>query len=384
MEQRTPTFLRNMWTAFSAVPRLQGLVVVFGLTVAGLLELLGLTTLVPLVLILDPTAHIAVGGRKDAIRAAVDSIFSVVGLSTDFLTLLLAILVFLVIKAAIGILVTRYVADLMASLNTEARLKVIGTLTQARWSFYTRQRLSRLVSAAGDSANAVGDAFAISADLLTSLLSALVYFTVCYMIAPPMILVGLGAAVVMALSYGQLVRRTKRAIKAQNKAMNQMKADLTDVFIGIKSIRAMGRQAKMATLIAKDSDLFDERMKSRVLSAEFADELQAPMIALCLVAGLVGGSMVLHLGGHELLIVAILLVRMVNTFSSIQRATQRLMAAQLRVEGARRLISDAELSQEQFTGRVVPDPSKGVRFMNVSFKHADGRALLVDADSTLR
>jgi ATP-binding cassette subfamily C protein len=159
-----------------------------------------------------------------------------------------------------------------------------------------------------------------------------------------------------------------------------MKADLTDVFIGIKSIRAMGRQAKMATLIAKDSDLFDERMKSRVLSSEFADELQAPLIALCLVAGLIGGSMVLHLGGHELLIVAILLVRLVNTFGALQRASQRLMAAQLRVEGAQRLIAEAELSQEQITGRQVPDPAQGVRFEGVSFQHADGRALLVDAD----
>lgn len=379
-ERKSPTFLQNMWTAFSAVPRLQGLVVVFGLTIAGILELFGLATLVPLVLILDPAAHIAAGGRKDVIREAVDGVFGVFGLSTDFLTLLFAILTFLVVKAAIGILVMRYVAEVMTKLNTEARLKVISTLIHARWSFYTRQRLSRLVSAAGDAANAVGDAFAISADLLTSLLSALVYLSVCYIIAPPMILVALGAAVVMALSYGQLVRRTKRAIKAQNKAMNQMKADLTDVFIGIKSIRAMGRQAKMATLIAKDSDLFDERMKSRVLSSEFADELQAPLIALCLVAGLIGGSMVLHLGGHELLIVAILLVRMVNTFGAVQRSSQRLMAAQLRVEGAQRLINEAELSQEQIAGRQVPDPAQGVRFDSVSFRHADGRALLVDSD----
>jgi ATP-binding cassette, subfamily C, bacterial len=378
-EPRRPGFLRNMWTAFSAVPLPQGAVVVFGLTVAGILELFGLATIVPLVLVLDPMTHMESGGRKEVIREAVDAAFATVGLETTFVTLLLAVLVFLSIKAIIGILVMRYVANVMARINTEARLKVIRTLMQARWSFYTRQRLSRLVAAAGDSANAVGDAFQVSADLLTSLLRILVYLSVCYIIAPLMILVAAAAAVVMALSYGQLVRRSKRAAKLQNRAMNQMKADLTDVFISIKSIRAMGRQAKMATLLAKDSDTLDERMKSRVLSSEFADELQAPLIAACLVAGLVGGSMLLDLGGHELLIVAILLVRLVNTFGVVQRSSHRLTSAHIRLNAGKRLLTEAELSQEQFAGQAVPDPRQGVRFEGVSFKHADGRALLVDA-----
>jgi len=379
-DPKKPGFLRNMWTAFSAVPRLQGAIVVFGLTIAGILELFGLATIVPLVLVLDPVTLADASGRKEVIREAVDAAFASIGLQTDLVTLLLAVLVFLSIKAVIGILVMRYVADVMAKINTEARLKVIRILMQARWSFYTRQRLSRLVAAAGESANAVGEAFQISTDLLTSLLRILVYLLVCYIIAPPMVLVALAAAVVMALSYGQLVRRSKRAAKLQNKAMSQMKADLTDVFIGIKSIRAMGRQAKMATLLSKDSDTLDERMKSRVLSSEYADELQAPLVAVCLVVGLVGGSMVLNLGGHELLIVAILLVRLVSTFGVVQRSSHRLAAAHVWLYSARRLVDEAESSQEQFTGRVLPDPNQGVRFEDVSFKHADGRALLVGAD----
>jgi ATP-binding cassette, subfamily C, bacterial len=379
-EPSKPGFLRNMWTAFSAVRPLQGGIVVFGLTVAGILELFGLATIVPLVLVLDPATHVDTGGRKEMIGGVVDTVFASVGLRVDFVALLLAVLLFLSVKAIIGILVMRYVAEVMAKINTEARLKVIRTLMQARWSFYTRQRLSRLVAAAGDSANAVGEAFQTSADLLTSLLRILIYLIVCYIIAPPMILVALAAGGVMALSYGQLVRRSKRAAKLQRRAMSQMKADLTDVFISIKSIRAMGRQARMATLLSKDSDTLDERMKSRVLSSEYADELQAPLIAGCLVVGLVGGSTVLHLGGHELLIVAILLVRLVTTFGVVQRSSHRLAAAHVWLNAGKRLLTEAELSHEQIAGHAVPDPAQGTRFEGVSFKHADGRALLVDAD----
>lgn len=379
-EPKKPGFVRNMWAAFSAVPRWQGAVIVVGLTVAGILELFGLATIVPLILVLDPATHVEAGGRKEVIGQTIDSMFASIGLQTDFVTLLLAVLVFLSIKAIIGIAVMRYVANVMVKINTEARLRVIHALMQARWGFYTRQRLSRLVAAAGESSNAVGDAFQISADLLTSLLRILVYLLVCYIIAPPMVLVGLAAAGVMALSYGQLMRRSKRAAKLQNKAMSQMKADLTDVFIGIKSIRAMGRQAQMQTLLSKDSDTLDDRMKSRVLSSEFADELQAPLVAACLVGGLVGGSMVLNLGGHELLIVAILLVRLVNTFGVVQRSSHRLQVATAGLNSAKRLVDEAENRQETFEGTVEPDPRAGVRFEKVSFKHLDGKALLVEAD----
>lgn len=379
-----PGFLRNMWAAFSAVPPLQGMIVVIGLTVAGILELFGLATIVPLVLMMDPLTHIEAGGRKEFIREGADAIFASVGLETNLFTLILAVVLFLSVKALISILVMRYAANLMTKINNDARLKVIRTLMQAQWSFYTRQRLSRLVAAAGDSANAVGEAFQISTDLLTSMLRILVYLVICYIIAPPMVLVALGAAAIMAMSYGQLVRRSKRAAKLQNKAMNRMKADLTDVFIGIKSIRAMGRQAQMATLLAKDSDALDERMKSRVLSSEYADELQAPLVAICLVGGLVGGSALLHLGGHELLIIAILLVRLVNTFSIVQRSGHRLNAVHVWLNSGRHLVEEAEKRQELFTGTTIPDPRQGVRFEDVSFRHADGNAILEQADLVIK
>jgi ATP-binding cassette subfamily C protein len=383
-EPRKPGFLRNMWAAFSAVPPLQGMIVVIGLTVAGILELFGLATIVPLVLMMDPLTHVEAGGRKEFIREGADTIFASVGLETNLFTLILAVVLFLSVKALISILVMRYAANLMTKINNDARLKVIRTLMQAQWSFYTRQRLSRLVAAAGDSANAVGEAFQISTDLLTSMLRILVYLVICYIIAPPMVLVALGAAAIMAMSYGQLVRRSKRAAKLQNKAMNRMKADLTDVFIGIKSIRAMGRQAQMATLLAKDSDTLDERMKSRVLSSEYADELQAPLVAICLVGGLVGGSALLHLGGHELLIIAILLVRLVNTFSIVQRSGHRLNAVHVWLNSGRHLVEEAEKRQEQFTGTTIPDPRQGVRFEDVSFRHADGNAILEQADLVIK
>jgi len=378
--QKKPGLLRSMIISLRVVPPLQRIIVVVGVCIASVFELVGFAAIIPLLSVMSPETDMQMGGRREMIHNALESAFTSVGLPMNLPTLLLTILLFMVIKAVISIAVTRYVASVMTRINTEARLYVIRTLMQARWSFFARQRLSRLVSAAGESSNAVGEAFQLSTDMLMAFLRIGIYLLICYVIAPAMVLIAAGVAAIMAVTYGALVRQSKRAAKGQSRAMSRMKADLTDVFIGIKSIRAMGRQAQMSTLLSKDSETLDQSMKSRVLSAEYAEELQAPIIAICMVLGLLGGSQWLGLGGHELLLAAILLVRLVNTFGFVQRGSQRLMMAQVWLGSARSLIAAAESSQEQLTGTVAPNPTAGVRFEEVSFKHADGKELLAKVD----
>ena len=380
---KKPGLLRSMLISLRAVPPFERTLVIIGVTVAGIFELFGFATIIPLLAVMSPDTGLEVGGRRRMIGDALERGYNAIGLPMNLVTLLLTILLFMVIKAVVSIVVTRYVASVMTRINTTARLEVIRTLMHARWSFYARQRLSRLVSAAGESSNALGDAFQLSTDLVTAFFRIFVYLLICYLIAPAMVLVAAGVAVVMAVSYGALVRQSKRAAKQQSRAMSRMKADLTDVFIGIKSIRAMGRQAQMSTLLSKDSEALDNSMKSRVLSAEYAEELQAPIIAICLVLGLLAGGSILHLSGHELLLASLLLVRLVNTFGFVQRGSQRLTTAQIWLGSARDLIESAAASQEQLTGTEVPDPQAGVRFEGVSFKHADGRELLSKADFTV-
>lgn len=377
---KKPGLLRSMIISLRAVPPLQRTIVIVGVCIAGVFELVGFAAIIPLLSVMSPETDMAMGGRREMIHNALENAYTALGLPMNLVTLLLTILLFMMIKAAISIAVTRYVASVMTRINTAARLDVIRTLMHARWSFYARQRLSRLVSAAGESSNAVGEAFQLSTEMLTAFLRIGIYLLICYVIAPAMVLVAAGVAAIMAVTYGALVRQSKRAAKGQSRAMSRMKADLTDVFIGIKSIRAMGRQAHMSTLLSKDSETLDQSMRSRVLSAEYAEELQAPIIAICMVLGLLGGSQLLHLGGHELLLAAILLVRLVNTFGFVQRGSQRLMMAQVWLGSARSLIAQAESSQEQLTGTVPPEPAAGIRFEGVSFKHADGRELLVKVD----
>src|SRR5688572_20358054 len=186
---KKPNLLHSMIISLRVVPPLQRIIVIVGVCVAGIFELVGFAAIIPLLSVMSPETDMEMGGRREAIHKAIESAFNAVGLPMELPTLLLAILLFMVIKAVISIAVTRYVASVMTRINTAARLDVIRTLMHARWSFYARQRLSRLVSAAGESSNAMGEAFQLSTDMLTAFLRIAIYLLICYVIAPAMVLV---------------------------------------------------------------------------------------------------------------------------------------------------------------------------------------------------
>ena len=141
----------SVWlSAFARVLRLvpvkTRVLVISGLFISGLLELFGLTMIIPL---LATAAQVreAKGGLMMAVREGME----LLGLPFDPSFLLAAIIVGLSLKAVVSIAVTKYVSDLVGEISSEFQLRLIRHLLQARWSFFIRQPLGRLVLATGPS-----------------------------------------------------------------------------------------------------------------------------------------------------------------------------------------------------------------------------------------
>ena len=267
--QKKPSLLRSMIISLRAVPPLQRSIVVVGVCIASVFELVGFAAIIPLLSVMSPETDMELGGRREMIHNALENAYTTLGLPMNLPTLLLTILLFMVIKAVISIAVTRYVASVMTRINTEARLDVIRTLMQARWSFYARQRLSRLVSAAGESSNAVGEAFQLSTDMLTAFLRIAIYLLICYVIAPVMVLVAAGVAGIMAVSYGALVRQSKRAAKSKPPVLLHQEPDLA-----IRVIREEFNKEYRGVVI-DDPALYEEVLRYvEAITPELADRVE--------------------------------------------------------------------------------------------------------------
>lgn len=378
---RDGSILGTIRDPFLVVPVWNRVIVVVGLFVSSVVEMLGLAMIIPLLSTVSAHGEGAqLRGAKAEIVADFEKALGSIGLAPDISTLILLIVVGLSIKSAISIGVMRHVGDLMAEITTSVRLAIIRALLDANWQYFSAQPLGKLISAAGAEANAVGQSFFYSATLLAISLQVAAYSTIAVLISWKLALFALVICLIMLITFSRLVRMSKTASRQHSRQMRHMASSFTDSILGMKPIKAMGRQARFASLFEADARKLHAMLRTKVLSSEFAGELQEPIVAALLCVGLYLATAQWHLRLHEQIVVGLLLIRLISAFSSGQRTYQRLVSMQFLYSAVSKLLQAAIAAKEVYAGKIQPLLEHGVEFKGVTFGYTAKNWIVVGVD----
>jgi ATP-binding cassette subfamily C protein len=380
-KNRGGSILGTIKDPFLIVPVWNRFIVVAGLFVSSVVELFGLAMIIPLLASVSAQGEGGqLRGGKAELIAEFERSLAGIGLNADISTLILLIVVGLSIKSAISIAVMRHVGDLMADITTSVRLAIVRALLDAKWQFFAAQPLGKLISAAGAEANAVGQSFFCSATLLATFLQAVAYSTIAVLISWKLALFALLVCLVMLSTFGRLVRMSKTAARQHSRQMRHMTSSLSDSIVGMKPIKAMGRQARFASLFEADARKLNQMLRIKVASSEFAGELQEPIVAALLCGGLYFATTHWQLQLHEQIVVGLLLIRLVSVFSLGQRTYQRLASMQFLYRSVAGLLDAAIAFKETYEGTIKPSLKHGVKFNGVSFGYTGVDQVLKTVD----
>ena len=362
--------MRAVSSVLGLVRPWQCALVIGGLFLSSLFDLFGLTMIVPL---LASVTSFGQGklGLVTALREAVEG----AGLPFHPATFLTLIVVGLTLKAVTALAVMRYVGSLVATIGRTMQLRVIHSLMQARWGFFIHQPLGRLGSAAGSEAAAAGECFLSLTTLIAAGLQTLLFLAIAAIISIELAAVTLVVTVLMLASFGRLVQQNRQADRMYRRKVRSMGARFIDAIAGIKPLRAMGRTDHFNTLFEADARALADAMRARVLSAEFASELQEPIIGTVIALGFLYAATNTTLAGHELLIMGILLVRTIRSARPVQRGFQRFVQEHDRLRSLERFLAKVEAAADVSAGRAVPHFAREITFEQVSFAYA-GRPIL--------
>ena len=361
----------SVWlNAFARVLRLvpvkTRVLVISGLFISGVLELFGLTMIIPL---LATAAQVreAKGGLMLAVRAGMESL----GLPFDPSFLLAAIIVGLSLKAVVSIAITRYVSDLVGDISSEFQLRLIRHLLQARWSFFIRQPLGRLVLATGPESAAVGQCFQDVTIIIAGLMQSAMFLAIAALVSWHLLAVILFICLLMFLSFGRMVQDGRDAARRHRAQMRHQAAKFTDAMIGIKQIRAMGRTRRFTELFETEARAMAATLRSRVFHGEYASDIQEPVIGCVLAVGffLALHSMALPL--HEVVIMAILLVRTISILAPIQGKLTKFIQAFDQYKALEDLVIETATAAEIAEGSKPPSFTRSIVFDDVGFAYGD-------------
>jgi ATP-binding cassette subfamily C protein len=173
------------------------------------------------------------------------------------------------------------------------------------------------------------------------------------------------------ISLNRLLVAARRHSKKQTKRTKALIRRLADVLVGIKPMKAMGRQARFGELFLKDIQEINQSLRRIVFSRHANRALQDPITAICLGAAVYVALSVFKVPVAELIVMSILLLRIVSHIGKAQQDLQNMQIAESGFFAVRNAIDDSRAARESTTGTAVPQFERVISFRNVSFAFAD-------------
>lgn len=360
----TGRFFRHFMRAYPA----RSALMVALLALAGLVEGVGVVTMLPLLELVTGEGPEGISGLSRTIASGLEQ----VGLSPSLGVLLALIVGAMTAKAAFLWLAMRQVGFTVAQVTTDLRMSLLRALLSARWGYYSSQSTGRFANAISSEAHRAAAAYREGCVLIAGLLQVAAYLIVAFLVSWKM---AIGTLVIGALFLYLLrgfVQIAREAGLQQTELMRSLIGRLTDALRGIKPIRAMGRERHLQPLLETETEGLNQALRRQVNAAETLRLFQEPTVTMILGIGL---FLALSVGGQpfaSVMVLAFVFYRLMSHSNTLQTRYQTLAVGESAFWSLSEQVDEARAQTERNTGTgPVPALQRSVSLDQVSFAYDD-------------
>jgi len=343
------------------------LVMLLCLLVAGLVEGLGLSALLPLVTLLLGSEE---GAGASGLEKTLVSVFERLGIPVTAGWMVGLICGAFVLKAALALLARRQVGYTVARVTAALRLRLVRAVMRTSWSYYVQQRVGTFSNSYTTQVRRSAKLYTEATMLVALGIETLVYLGVALATSWR---VTIGAAVVgtaMLLVLGRLVRMSRRAGRRQTDLHVFVSQRLTDVLQGVKPLKAMGREGRVAHMLERSTQKLEKAMRKEVLSREALTALQEPLLLPFLLVGLYLGVSWLEMQTSTVVVLGMVAVRAFSAMNKAQRRYQKMVIDESAYRALMGVIHEAEAARERLPEGDAPRFREVLELRDVSLGYA--------------
>lgn len=343
--------------------------VLTAMVVASFAESLGILAMLPLLQIALDVGNV----ETSAIHNNAAAVFGTFGLSVSVGSLLAVIAFMMALKAGFRLYYIRFIGYTAAGFATEMRQALLQALTRARWSFFATYPIGLSANAVSSEAERASSTYVSFCNLAAFAINGAILFGTTFLIDWR---VSLAAAVLgMAMLFGlrSFVGMTRQAGQRITQLSRSILARLTDGLQGIKPLKAMGQEARMAALLNRQIVELNLAMRRSALADGFVTAGQELLIVLMLATGAYFGLVVYQLELTGLMVMAVLFQRAMGALGQVQKQYQALSRNSSALWTLRGMIADTEDAAERddAAGTAAPALRNALRLHHVDFAYSD-------------
>jgi ATP-binding cassette subfamily C protein len=350
---------------------------ILAMMASGFLEGVGIASLFPILSIVTK-GQTGSTALNEAIERAL-GFFHLPSDNLEVLCLLVAATIWL--KAAIGMMVARALGRTGATIGQDIRRRLLQSLVNAKWSYFTIQPVGRFVAAATTEANWASTAFRNSLQVIDQSMRTAVFCGLALFMGWKVALVAISMGVLMGLSLRTLTRAAHLAGRERQRAMRGLVVELNDVLAGFKPLKAMHRHAGLIGELIKDTKRLRKAINGLVLTETLSlglpDLIQTYLLAIgAFLAASVLGSPI-----DQVIVAGLISFQLMGTIAKVRRAITQLAQSDATYWALLNTVSEVERAGEKFEGARVPTLEVGCELRNISFSYGRGPVL---SDVTLQ
>lgn len=363
----TLQFLRYF---FASTPRRTSAAVVM-LGLSGLLEGVGVVSLIPLLQLADRSAADIEGPGRYVIAA-----LEGVGLEATFPTLLAVLFFAVVAKAILFWIAMTQVGLTQIHVVRELRLRLVRAMLRARWQMFSSERAGGWSNAMATETTHAGGAYREGCEVLAAAFPIAMYITLASLLSWRVTIFALVSGGVILVLLRGFVALTRRSGSDYVRVAKHLASITVDILHGMKPIKAMGRERLIEPIFHKSVDELDEAQRRTMYATENLRFFQEPTLTLLLAISLYLLFSVGRLPLATVIVLAFMFYRILQHLNTLQLRLQHLSTGEMSFWSLMERIERTEAEREVAGGTTaVAQLTKSIQFEDVSFAYGEAPVL---------
>ncbi len=363
-------------TALRLVPLRRRVLMVVCLFIYSIVDLLGVTMLIPLLGFAVPTE-----GRSNKYQEFLDPVFAFLHLTPGIEGVLVLYAGLILLKTVFSVLLMQVTGRLVANLTQSIRHRLSEGLMRVKWPWLMRHSVAHLTAIASRQSSTVGEMFHNAANLIAMVLQVLAYVALAFVFSWQAALLALALGGMVFGWFGTIVRMRGASAERYAVAASGLASRFADVLTNIRSIRGMGRTPQLLGLMRAQSADMKQSFRNKLIMSDLSAEILEPVTALIIAFWFYMALVWWQLPMHHLFVIGLLLIRSSTLLFSVYRLMFRVVDASDTFRSVLRVLDDTKRHAESFKGRAAPSLNNALEVKDLSFSY-DKKHVLEDFSLT--
>jgi len=353
---------------------MQTVIMLLALLLAGAVEGIGLSALLPLISVAmgsQTGAESVASASHSGVERIVTEHLLALGLTPTIGVLLAVIVLAIVLKSTLLLFAKKYIGYTVAGVATDLRLALLRTLLVARWEYFLRQPIGALANAMATEASRTSKAYLCGATMAALTIQMLVYTGVALLISWKATSISLAAGLVLIIVVKRFIKKARRAGVRQTELVKSLLEHLTDTLQSIKPLKAMARESQVDSVLENKTNRLNRALEKQVLAKEALKAVQETAFVVLLAVGLYIVLVHWRLELAKVMVLVLLLSGIVRQLNKIQGQYQDMVIYESAYWSIQSIIQGAERQEEPRLGDQLPSLNHSIRLDRVSFAYGD-------------